>query len=149
MKIIEKNEGQKIPHLITGNSITFGDEVLTLNLAQYERDDAVDIDITRDTLGNLLTGVIPGQADWFVAQIYIPARKFETTMEEAPAEMMMPSALEESADVEDNQISDETPAEESNRMVEKRTPLPFDMDSSDLTLTLWAIDSQVQEADND
>ena len=39
MKVIEKNEGAKIPYEVKGTKIVFNDDELTLNLSRYERDD--------------------------------------------------------------------------------------------------------------
>ena len=123
MKIIEKNEGTKINHAVNDNKITFGDECLTLNLERYERDDEINIDICRDKSGNLLTGVIPGQADWYCAQIHIPAREYEVILgEEKP---------------EPTPEGDESDGGLRIGSGETRTPIPFDI--SRCTLTLWAV----------
>ena len=71
MKVIEKNEGAKIPYEVKGTKIVFNDDELTLNLSRYERDDVNHIDICRDRMGNLVSGVIPGVAETYVAQIDI------------------------------------------------------------------------------
>ena len=51
-KIINKNEGAKIDYEIIGNKIIFNDELM-LNLAKYERDDPMHIDICMDEFGCL------------------------------------------------------------------------------------------------
>lgn len=109
MIIVEKNEGTKIPYEINGNKITFNDE-LSLNLEKYERDDAAHIDICRDKFGNLVTGVIPGVAEAYVAEIDIPAREYDY-------------------------IADGT--DENGNPIEVPMPEPFDIDKC--TLTLWAL----------
>ena len=123
MKIIEKNEGAKIPYEVQGTKIIFNDDELTLNLARYERDDANHIDICRDRMGNLVSGVIPGIAETYVAQIDIPARAYEEREIEGAAE-------EEQAD-----------SEETGGMMDRQTmereAVPFDIDKC--TLTLWAL----------
>ena len=75
MNIIHKNEGTKIPYTVSGSKITFDDEVM-YNLTKYERDEASHIDLCRDKFGNLVSGVIPGTAERYVAQIDIPARRY-------------------------------------------------------------------------
>lgn len=123
MKIIEKNEGAKIPYEVQGGKIVFNDDELTLNLARYERDDANHIDICRDKCGNLVSGVIPGIAETYVAQIDIPARAYEEREIEGAAE-------EEQAD-----------SEETGGMMDRQTmereAVPFDIDKC--VLTLWAL----------
>jgi len=104
--------GEKIPYEISGNKITFDDELM-MNLSRYERDDPNHIDVCRDRYGNLVTGVIPGVAESYVAQIDIPAR----TYEEVPA--TMPN--EEGAEVQSVTLE----------------PLPFDPEKC--TLTLWTL----------
>jgi hypothetical protein len=75
--VVEQNEGEKLPYVIGGNKITFGDDELTLNVSKHERDEAAHIDVCRDIFGNLVTGVIPGLADNYAAQIDIPPRENE------------------------------------------------------------------------
>lgn len=108
--VIDKNKGVKIPYSIGigTNKISFDDE-LTLNLEKYERDYDNHIDICRDRNGNLVTGVIPGIAERYIAQIDIPAREYE-----------QPYRL--SGDEEDETSS---------------TPVPFNI--SKCILTLWAL----------
>lgn len=86
MIVIEINEGEKINYSIEANKITFDDE-LTLNLEKHERDDPAHIDICRDKYGCLVTGVIPGLAENYVAQIDIPAREYDYSDEENPVAM--------------------------------------------------------------
>ncbi|SHK14195.1 hypothetical protein [Tepidibacter formicigenes] len=109
MKIIEKNEGKKIDYTITENKITFADELM-LNLKKYERDDPNHIDVCLDRFGNLVSGVIPGVAEVYVAQIDIPAREYDFIAD----------------GVDENGEPKEVPM-----------PLPFDMEKC--TLTLWAL----------
>ena len=108
--LVEKNEGEKIPYEISGNRITFGDDELTINIERHERDDANHIDICRDRFGNLVTGVIPGLAENYAAQIDIPPREYET--------------------ITDGEDEDGNPRE-----IPKA--LPFDL--KNCTLTLWAL----------
>lgn len=110
MNIIKKNDGEYIAYTVKSNKITFGDDELTLNLAAYERDDANHIDICRDKYGNLVTGVIPGLAEAYAAQIDIPAREYDFIAD----------------GVDENGNPKEVPV-----------PQPFSMTKA--TLTLWAL----------
>lgn len=108
--VIEQNEGDKIPFSVSGNKITFGDDELTINLEKHERDDENHIDICRDRYGNLVTGVIPGLAESYAAQIDIPPREYDFIAD----------------GVDDNGVPKEIPM-----------PLPFDIGRC--KLTLWAL----------
>lgn len=127
MKIIEKNEGAKIPYEVKGDKIIFNDDELTLNLARYERDDANHIDICRDKMRNLISGVIPGVAETYVAQIDIPPRAYEVR------------EIEEAA--EEAQADTEAVGGASGGMMDRQTTervaIPFDIEKC--TLTLWAL----------
>lgn len=74
MIIIEKNEGKKVAYEVTGNKITFGDDEITLNLAKYERDEEVQVDICRDD-ENIL---IAGPSTFFVAFQSTPRKRGAT-----------------------------------------------------------------------
>lgn len=127
MKIIEKNEGVKIPYEVQGGKIVFNDDELTLNLARYERDDANHIDICRDRRGNLVSGVIPGIAETYVAQIYIPPRAYvEREIEGAAAEVQA-----------DSEETGGAPGGMMDRQTMEREAVPFDIDKC--VLTLWAL----------
>ena len=106
--VIDKNEGEKIPYSISTSKITFADELM-LNLEKYERDFDNHIDICMDRYGNLVTGVIPGVAERYVAQIDIPARTYE----------------------EPYRLSGDD--EENTEVI----PIPFNIKKC--TLTLWAL----------
>ena len=110
MKIVYKNAGEYIPYELDGNKLSVNDE-LTLALDRYERDDPVHIDICRDKQENLVAGVIPGVADWYIAQIDIPAREYD-------------------------HIADGT--DEYGNPKEVPVPAPFEPDN--VTLTLWALE---------
>lgn len=71
-KVVNVNEGRKVDYEINGNKIIFNDELM-LNLAKYERDDPMHIDICEDGFGCLCMGL----ADSYVAQIDIPAREYK------------------------------------------------------------------------
>lgn len=110
MNIIHKNEGTKIPYTISGSKITFDDEVM-YNLTKYERDEASHIDLCRDKFGNLVSGVIPGAAERYVAQIDIPARRYN----------YVPDGVDEDGNPKQKQVAE-----------------PLDMEC--VTLTLWSVE---------
>ncbi len=110
MNIIHKNDGAKIPYTVNGSKITFDDEVM-YNLAKYERDEASHIDLCRDKFGNLVSGVIPGSAERYVAQIDIPARRY-------------------------NYVADGVDADGNPK--QKQVAVPLDMER--VTLTLWSVE---------
>lgn len=110
MNVIQKNEGAKIPYTVSGSKITFDDEVM-YNLTKYERDEASHIDLCRDKFGNLVSGVIPGTAERYVAQIDIPARRYDY--------------------VPDGVDADGNPKQ-------KKVAVPLDMER--VTLTLWSVE---------
>lgn len=126
MKVINANDGAKIPYEVRGNKITFDDEIM-LNLEKKETDADVHIDISADDFGGLITGI--GRD--YVAQIDIPAR----TYEEIPAE------AEESTTEDDSGESDGGMGTSGARI--ERIPIPFSMDN--VTLTLFALREGVVE----
>ena len=87
MKVIEINEGSKIPYEVSKTKICFDDD-LTINLAKRQEDWPVHIDILTDGDGVLVTGAESG--NYYVAQIDIPAREYKK-----------PEATEETATVEE------------------------------------------------
>lgn len=112
MKVIEVDEGTKISYEISKTKITFDDELM-LNLAKYEQDDDVNIDICADKNGNLSTAT----AFRYVAQIYIPGRTYNEVEIDNP---------------------DYNPDEGiSNKTIINREPVPFSMDN--VTLMLYSI----------
>jgi hypothetical protein len=123
MIVIEKNSGEKIPYTESGNKLALNDELM-FNLERYERDDANHLDVCRDKYGNLVSGVIPGIAEAYVAQIDIPAREYTETVEEPE------SGGEDGGESGENGGMEHTPNI-------KREPVPFSMDN--VTLTLWAL----------
>ncbi len=110
MNIIHKNDGAKIPYTIRGSKITFDDEVM-YNLTKYERDEASHIDLCRDKFGNLVSGVIPGTAERYVAQIDIPARRYN----------YVPDGVDADGNPKQKQVAE-----------------PLDMER--VTLTLWSVE---------
>lgn len=119
MKIVEMNEGAKITHELKGTLLLLDGGALCMDLARYQRDHAVTLDIMADGSGNLVMGQ-PGQL--YVAQVEIPAKEYE----EIKAEEIQ--TLEETAA--------ENESDKNSTAVELR-PLPFDMDNT--VLRLWAV----------
>lgn len=111
MIIIEKNAGEKIEYSVKGTKLNINDELI-LDLARYERDFDVHIDISEDWAGMLTMGI----ADRYVLQIDIPAREYK----EIPIES-------------ENDEGTETEGDNFNR-----EPVPFSMDK--VTITLWTIE---------
>ena len=112
MIVIQKTPGTPIDYEISGSKITFADDELTLNLSKHERDDPAHIDICVDRFGTLVTGVIPGRAEKYAAEIDIPARRY---VSEVPPE-----------------------STEENSAAAEVKPLPFDMKRC--TLYLWGLE---------
>lgn len=114
MRIIEINEGVKIPYEVNGTKICFDDD-LTINLAKRQEDWAVHIDVCSDKDGALVIGAASG--NYYVAQIDIPAREYE--------------------EVEAAEGGDNVEGESGNETA--REPKPLDMD--EVVLTLWALEN--------
>lgn len=119
MKIIEANEGPKIHYEESGTWINFDDQIM-LNLKKSEAGHDVHIDITSDAFGRLNTGA----GAYYVAQVDIPARKYDET------EVPNPDYVEPAED-------DDTGAVYFNKTITKREPLPFSMEN--VTVTLFAL----------
>lgn len=113
MQIVEKNEGTKIDYNLRGTKLSFADGEITINLARYQRDDAVTKDIMVDADGYLTMG----RGRYYVAQVEIPAKEYD---EEVTTET-----------VEEN-------GEEVEREVINRTPKDIDLDK--VVLYLFSID---------
>lgn len=131
MKVINANEGPKIPYDVHGNKITFDDEIM-LNLEKKEADADVHIDISTDDFGGLITGI--GRD--YVAQIDIPARTYDEIPVEAEE---MPESVESPAEGDSGEIGG---MGASGGRIE-RIPIPFSMDN--VTLTLFALREGVVE----
>ena len=117
VKIIEKNDGKKIPYRVSGTKIFFGeDDDLMLNLQKRQREYPVYMDVCADSDGNLVIGTGAGRD--YVAQITIPAYQYAE-----------PDKIHDGAAKSD---------EPDNPDAEQREPLPLDM--SNIILTLWSVD---------
>lgn len=77
-------EGKKfIEYETRNNTITFGDDELSINLAKKERDYDISVDVIRDYSGGLLCS-IDSSAEEYVAQVLIPARQYNEEEKENP-----------------------------------------------------------------
>ena len=76
MNVIEKSSGTHIAYDTTTTSVIFGDEDLSINLKNREKDDPVTIDICLDKDGELTMGTASGYK--YAAQVLIPARSYTT-----------------------------------------------------------------------
>lgn len=115
IKVVEKNEGKKIPYEVSGNKLTFDDD-LTINLAKRESDSAVHIDVCYDDDKNLVIGAPAGRR--YIAEIDIPAREYDVKT--------VPNPDYKEGDV-DGMMNPKT--------ITERTPKAFNIDR--VTLTLW------------
>ena len=111
VKIVEKNEGTKIPFEQDDSRLFFGDEDIMINAAKYQRDWPVHVDICADDNNNLVIGA--GAGRYYVAQVDIPATVYT---EVEPGD-------------HDEGGMDPGPQPE---------PIPLDM--ADVVVTLWSID---------
>lgn len=121
IQVVEKNPGTKIGYEQSGTRIFFGDDELMLNVAKYQKDWSVQVDICADEYNNLVIGV--GVGRYYVAQVDIPAIKY--------------SEIEVEAD-ETAEVSEDNGTDGSNRPATKKEALPLNM--ADVVLTLWSLD---------
>ena len=93
MKEVIKTAGKHISYSVSDNCIVFGDNDLSLNLANREMDEPVIIDICKDSNGFLVVGAATGER--YVAQVEIPARTYTevVTVENAETESMAVEAV--------------------------------------------------------
>jgi hypothetical protein len=72
MQVVEKNIGEKVEYTVDDNRLFLRGELI-LDLAKYERDFPVHIDICENEFGMLTMGI----SRKYVAQIDIPAREYD------------------------------------------------------------------------
>lgn len=113
MKVIEKNNGEKIAYEQSGTRIYFGDDEIMINAAKYQKDEPVEVDICKDRSGNLTIGT--ESALRYVAQVLIPAATYTTT-----------ETTEESSESEGGTTTS--------------TRVKDDLDMNDVTLVLWSVE---------
>lgn len=115
IQVIEKNEGTKLNYEVVGTKLFLGDDEIMVNLAKYEKDEPVHIDVVRNWDGALATSIGKNDDLSYAAQIDIPARAYTEKVEKVPAM-------------------------DGEGEVEQTTKIPVKFDISRCTLTLWAID---------
>lgn len=74
VKVVEKNKGAKIAYEQQGTKLFFGDDEIMLNVAKYQKDWPVVVDVCKDKAGNLTIGTESGNR--YVAQVEIPETKY-------------------------------------------------------------------------
>jgi len=131
MIVIEKNEGEKIPHTQNGTVISFADGRLSLDCALYQKDWGVHLDVCENSDGNLVMGTESGPK--YVAQLDIPAREY-LYPEPAETSPVIPADPADLAGLDDEET---TAAEPEHTETEPPVALPLDMEK--VTLSLWAI----------
>lgn len=114
MEII-KTPGKHIAYETTSKSIVLGDDDLSINLKNREKDETVTIDVCSDCNGELTMGTAAGLR--YVAQVEIPARSYIETEEKNPAY------------TEDGQESE---------YITKREAVPFDIEKC--IIYLWGME---------
>lgn len=114
MKVIKKPENGNdfVDYSIKDTKVSFGDGEITIDLQKKERDDDVKIDVCKDYTDGLTFGT--NGARIYVAQIFIPARKY--------------------SDVEVNNPDYNPEDETSQKRITEHQPVPFSMDNVELTL---------------
>lgn len=84
VKVVEKNKGAKIAYEQQGTKLFFGDDEIMLNVAKYQKEWPVVIDICKDKAGNLTIGTESGNR--YVAQVEIPEVKYTEIEKEEETE---------------------------------------------------------------
>ena len=84
VKVVEKNEGAKIAYEEQGTKLFFGDDEIMLNVAKYQKEWPVVIDICKDKAGNLTIGT--ESANRYVVQVEIPEVKYTEIEKEEETE---------------------------------------------------------------
>lgn len=110
INVVEKTPGTHIEYVTTENKITFGDDELSINLEQRERDYEVSLDICIDTENGIVIGT-GGKAQKYAAQVVIPARRYDM--------------------IDDGEDENGNP---------KSVPIPIAFDMSLCTLILWGLE---------
>ena len=101
---------------MVGSKLFLGDDEIMMNLAKYEKDEPVHIDVVRTWDGALATSIGKNNDELsYAAQIDIPARAYTEKVEKVPAV-------------------------DGEGEMEQTTKEPVKFDISRCLLTLWAID---------
>ena len=120
MKEVIMTPGTHIEYETTKKSITFGDEDLSINLKNREKDETVVIDGCADRDGELVIGAATGYK--YVAQVEIPAREYTEEQVENPD-------YDPEAEEGDSRAA---------QYITERKAVDFDIKKC--TIYLWAID---------
>lgn len=136
VKVVEKNQGQKIVWKQSTTKLTFGDDELMVNVARYQKDWPVQIDICGDKDGNLVLGV--GEGRYYVAQVDIPATAYTEPQPIEPENEV--KAQSETDAMEDASESSAEMGTYGGMQQRFTPPEPIPLEMSDVVLTLWAID---------
>lgn len=120
MKEVFMTSGKYIDYTTTTKSIIFGDEDLSINLKNRERDEKVLLDVCMDNNGELTMGTAAGLT--YVAQVEIPARQYN-------------EEEQENASYDPNA---EEGTEAARKTVIVRTPVDFNIDNC--TIYLWGME---------
>ena len=121
MNEVIKTPGRHVEYETTSKSIIFGDDDLSVNLKNRERDEKVLIDVCTDSEGNLTMGTAAGLK--YVAQVEIPARQYDEEEQENPA-----------YDPEAEDTGEGMGMGATQRTIIVRTPVPFDIDNCTIYL---------------
>ena len=79
IQVIEKNEGTKLDYEVVGTKLFLGDDEIMVNLAKYEKDEPVHIDVVATSIGKNDDDLS------YAAQIDIPARAYTEKVEKVTA----------------------------------------------------------------
>ena len=120
MKEVIKTPSTHIEYETTSKSVIFGDDDLSINLKNREKDERVIIDVCTDGEGELTMGTAAGNK--YVAQVEIPARQYTEEEQENP----------------DYDPEAEEGTEAARKTTTVRTPVPFDIDNC--TIYLWGME---------
>ena len=74
IQVIEKNEGTKLNYEVVGTKLFLGYDEIMVNLAKYEKDEPVHIDVVRNWDVALATSICQSDCLSYAAPIYIRDR---------------------------------------------------------------------------
>lgn len=120
VKTMPEGAENVIEYEVIGNTLSLNDGDTIINLKKREKDFDVHIDFCFDEYGMLINGVSAG-AQKYVAQIDIPARKYNEVTEDNP-----------------DFNEDEDESETNHKTITKQVAVLFSMDN--VTLTLWELE---------
>lgn len=120
MNEVIKTPGKHVEYETTSKSVIFGDDDLSINLKNREKDETVLIDVCTDSEGELTMGTAAGLN--YVAQVEIPARQYNEEEQENP----------------DYDPEAEEGTEAARQTITVRTPVPFNIDNC--TIYLWGME---------